>query len=356
MKILIVKTSSLGDIIQSFPVLQYLRCHHPDAQIDWVVEKPFAELVKAHPYVNQVLTVETKKWRRTLFRKDTYHELRLFRHQLRIHEYHLVLDLQGNLKSGLITGLAKGSMKVGFGFKTLPEWPNFFFTHRHYNPPSNRNIREDYLFLVQSVFGHLKTEQRGIPLRISLEEEEKIKWILHSSYLQEGLKIMVCSGSNWQNKQLSVESLQQFLKLIQAKLKGKFLFVWGSPQEKAVAEQLRRDFSETSVVIDKLALPALQNLMAQVDLVVAMDSLPLHLAGTTSTPTYSVFGASLASKYKPTGLKHGVYQGVCPYGKVFEKRCPILRTCQTGSCIKEIRIDDLFLQFMSWWQTSTSFD
>ena len=61
MKILIVKTSALGDIIHVFPVLQFLRCYYPKAQIDWVVEKSFSELVRAHPAVSNVLTIQSKR-------------------------------------------------------------------------------------------------------------------------------------------------------------------------------------------------------------------------------------------------------------------------------------------------------
>jgi heptosyltransferase-1 len=72
MKILLIKTSSLGDIIHAFPTLSFLRQKFPDAKIDWVVEKPFAELVKAHPFVNDVLTVDTKGWRKNLISKETW--------------------------------------------------------------------------------------------------------------------------------------------------------------------------------------------------------------------------------------------------------------------------------------------
>jgi heptosyltransferase-1 len=92
--------------------------------------------------------------------------------------------------------------------------------------------------------------------------------------------------------------------------------------------------------------------MDSVDLVVAMDSLPLHLAGTTKVKTFSVFGASLASKFKPAGKKHLTLQGHCPYGRVFEKRCPILRTCPTGACIRSLTGKAVFNAFKLQWDAS----
>ena len=91
--------------------------------------------------------------------------------------------------------------------------------------------------------------------------------------------------------------------------------------------------------------------MAEMDLVLAVDSLTLHLAGTTSTKTFSVFGPS-AAEYQPEGERHQTYQGKCPYGRLFEKRCPVLRTCSTGACTRGIEGKQLFLNFCA--STGTS--
>lgn len=134
MKILIVKTSSLGDMIHSFGALDYLRNRFPKAQIDWVAEKPFAELVKAHPQIDQVVVFESKKWGKSLFSQETRQQIKSFRKKLRESRYDLLFDLQGNLKSGLIVALARARKKIGFGWKTVAEWPNALFTNRKINP------------------------------------------------------------------------------------------------------------------------------------------------------------------------------------------------------------------------------
>ena len=125
--------------------------------------------------------------------------------------------------------------------------------------------------------------------------------------------------------------------------------IWGNPTEKEIAEELVVALPQQCSLINKVSLPSLQNLMTQVDLVLAMDSLPLHLAGTTTTPTYSIFGASSANKYKPVGERHEAFQGSCPYGKKFERRCNILRKCKTGACIKQLEGRQLFDHFNAWW-------
>ena len=351
MKVLIIKTSSLGDIIQAFPVLDYFHTYYPDAQIDWVVEKPFSELIEAHPYVHQVFTIQTKKWKKQGFLKShTRREIQECARDLHLQSYDRVFDLQGNIKSGLVTAIARAPIKVGFGYASVPESPNILFTNHRFNPPQGQNIREDYLFLVQSAMKNFKTAENGVMLRISEEEEVKVLNLLRHPNLRHGKKIMVCCGSNWVNKQLKPETLGIFLESIQKELNSSFLFVWGSQEEKNIVEELTNKFPTSSLVAEKLALPTLQNVMAKMDLVISMDSLPLHLAGTTSTPTYSIFGPSLAHKYKPVGMHHESFQGICPYDKQFVKRCPLLRTCATGSCMRDVEAKKLFDHFMDWFK------
>ncbi len=346
MRILIVKTSSLGDIIHAFPTLAFLRKKYPEALIDWVVEKPFAELVRAHPEVNEVLTVETKAWRKSPFSPATWKAVRDFRRSLQSHSYDLMFDLQGNVKSGLITLQARAKTKVGFGKKTVAERPNSWLTTQQFDPPPGSNIRSDYLFLAQSACNDFSPfTDAGVQLKMTPMQQQALEAILANPLLQKGPLVMVCPGSAWRNKQLSDKALEQFLQKLQGHLSCTFLLIWGNSEERALAEALSH--SVQALVVDRLPLPALQNLMGRMQLVISMDSLPLHLAGTTATPSFSVFGASYASKYKPEGERHQSFQGACPYGRTFEKRCPILRTCLTGSCIRDLSGETLFQYFLN---------
>jgi len=346
MKILIIKTSSLGDIIHAFPVLQHLRECFPDSQIDWVVEQPFASLVQAHPSLNNTIQINTRKWRSNFLKKEVRLELKDLCRQLQRTRYDLLFDLQANLKSGLINALVTCPKKIGFGINTVHEWPNLFFTTHRFDPPAGKNIRDDYLYLVQSVTKKKSNINQGIKLKLNEVDRLFVAQNLANPCLQgKGPIIMVCTGSNWSNKQLDKTTLLSFLRLIALRVHSKFLLVWGCEEEKKLADELALNFPGRSLVTEKMSLATLQNLMAEVDLVIAMDSLPLHLAATASTPTYSVFGASLASKFKPAGDSHEAFQGQCPYGKVFAKRCPILRTCKTGACIKNIDAEQLYQHF-----------
>ena len=333
-KFLIVKTSSLGDIIHTFPILSYLKQKFPESQIDWVVEESLAEVIESHPKINHVYRVNTKQWRFGKHLKSFWK----FRKSLQQPFYDVVFDLQGNMKSGLVTYLARGKNKVGFGWKSVPEWPNLLFTNCKVNPPLGYNIRQDYLYLVQNFLKDRLSqyEDRGVLLKITEKQKKHIQDILSSPGLVQKPWIMVCPGSAWPNKRMSTQGLLTYLQKVYQHYGCSFLFVWGTEEEKQISEKLHQQFNNCSHIVEKLTIPVLQNLMNNMDLVIAMDSLPLHLAGTTSAPTFGIFGASSAKKYQPLGNQHSAYQGVCPYNIVFEKRCPYLRTCKTGACIRSL--------------------
>lgn len=351
MKILLVKTSSLGDIIHAFPTLRYLRSRFPDAQIDWVVERPFAELVLAHPDVTNVLKVDTKAWRKRWYAPTTWKEFRAFRNSIQQYSYDVLFDLQGNTKSGLITYLATATNKVGLGPATYSERPNAWFTDQRFDPPREGNVRSESLFLAQSFFKDTSPfMDQGVVLKLTDPQTEALQKILSNPFLAKGPFIMVCPGSAWPNKQMAYESLERLLHHLRSHLHAKFVLIWGNQEERKVAEALHTSLPQASLILDRLPLPALQNLMARMQLVISMDSLPLHLAGTTSVPTFSVFGSSSASKYRPEGRRHHSIQGTCPYGRTFDRRCPILRTCPTGACIRSLTGDKVFEAIKQFYQ------
>ncbi|MEK7736292.1 MAG: lipopolysaccharide heptosyltransferase I, partial [Pseudomonadota bacterium] len=102
--ILLVKTSSLGDVVHNLPVVSDLRANFPNVAIDWVVEESFAEIPGLHPALRRVIPVALRRWRKTLLTAASWREMAAFRRDLQSQAYDLVLDTQGLIKSGLIVG------------------------------------------------------------------------------------------------------------------------------------------------------------------------------------------------------------------------------------------------------------
>ena len=107
MRVLIVKLSSLGDVIHTMPAVMDLRQRMPQVQIDWVVERSFAPLVQCCTAVQQVIPCDLRRWRRTPWSAQTRREWAAFRQALQTQAYDRVVDLQGLSKSALVSWLAR---------------------------------------------------------------------------------------------------------------------------------------------------------------------------------------------------------------------------------------------------------
>ncbi len=337
MDFLIVKTSSIGDVIQTFPILEYLKNRFPDASIDWVIEKEYLSLVQAHPLVRRAIPFSSRTWRKALLPLSTWREMKAFSQLLREENYDVLFDLQGNTKSGLITGLAKAKEKVGLGRKSVAEFPNLLATTRRIDVDASLQVQQRYLQVVQKFYSDEATFiPQGVDLKLQPAEESK----LTSLIVPQRPRIMVACGSRWPNKKLAEKTLEDLLQKIVIQENPYFYFIGGSPAEKIVADHLQSLFP-SSQAVGGLSFALWQALMREMDLVIAVDSAALALCGMTKTPSLSFFGPSLASVYKPLGDHHVAWQGSCPYGQKFTTRCPLLRTCKTGACLKSATSDQL---------------
>jgi heptosyltransferase-1 len=116
LNILLVRVSSLGDVLHNLPMVADILRHHPDANIDWVVEESYVSLVRLNPHVRRVIPFALRRWRRGLFNPAIRAEIRGFFRTLREEPYDFVFDTQGLIKTGIIMGAARvkpGGRKVG---------------------------------------------------------------------------------------------------------------------------------------------------------------------------------------------------------------------------------------------------
>lgn len=120
MRILIVKTSSLGDVIHNLPVVSDIRRHFPDAAVDWCVEDNFAAIPRLHPGVGTIIPVAVRRWRKNLLKAASWREMADFRRGLQAAPYDAVVDTQGLLKSALMASQAHGPV-LGYDARSARE-------------------------------------------------------------------------------------------------------------------------------------------------------------------------------------------------------------------------------------------
>lgn len=335
MRFLIVKTSALGDIIQSFFALEYLSKKFPNASIDWIVEEEIVPLLHAHPKIDRVISLPKSRW-----------QWPRFLWKLREKKYAAVFDLQGNCKSALIVVFLKTKKKIGFGKKTVKEWPNLLATNFKVNQDSSNNIRLQYLEVLQTFFGDRSTPNLAI-FAPRLQKHEKIR-LDRFQFSPSRKKVMVAFGSKWSNKQIGLDFLKDLLASLTEDHFVELYFIWGSEKEKMIAHELQQHLRGSSV-LPYLNFPLWKAVMQEMDAFIGVDSAALHLAGVSDLPTFSFFGPTKAEIFKPIGEKHFHHQGSCPYSIHFQKQCPKLRDCPTGACLKDISLDSMNQRFMDWW-------
>lgn len=343
---MIVKSSSRGDILQALCILPHLKALAPKSRIDWIIEKPFCELTLHHSMVHRSFVIDTKAWRKKGWR-EFFLQAKQILQEIRKTKYDVVFDLQGNTKSALFTFFAKAKTKVGF--KHPKEWPNKWVTHLKFDPPYI-NIRSDY---VGQVYHYFKkplpqdVKDGAIYFNIDQGEKEKIKALFAQYPLEQKKKVLICPQSAWENKKLSIKTLKGLIKALNARYNCFFFIAWGSTQEQTDAKKLEM---ENAVVIDRYLLTTLHYLMQQMDLVLAMDSISLHMAAVANCATLSIFGPTSGLYYSPKGKDHQFVQGKCPYHISFKKQCPQMRSCPTGACMKELKAQDLINQLHFDWE------
>lgn len=343
MRIVIIKTSSIGDVLQSIPVAVHLKDQRPEAHITWVVEKASAPFLRSLSIIDQVIEIDTKTWRKTLLQKKTRQELEKALRELCKESFDVLIDLQGNTKSALFTMVASSKRKIGFAKPA--EWPNRLFTTEKFTPISF-NKSAGYLESLEVLFGQ-KLPKSALIAEPTLQEAEKTKLasILHEHF-QNRQVLLVCPGSRWENKKLAPQVLDECLQALQnAYPEVTIGIVAQSSQEIAAAESLiHKDF-----IITDITLPIWHQLMQASQGILTVDSAALHLAQLTDTPIFSLFGPSQAAVYHEKKAQDASFQGTCPYEIEFAVRCPKLRTCPTGACIKN-RNQSLINQLIAWWR------
>lgn len=131
MKVLVIKTSSLGDVVHMLPAITDARTNLPELHIDWVVEEGFAEVPAWHPGIRKVIPLSIRRWRKSLFSANTRQEIRQLLQALQAEQYDIVLDTQGLLKSALVACQARGK-RHGYDRHSIREpLASFCYQQRH---------------------------------------------------------------------------------------------------------------------------------------------------------------------------------------------------------------------------------
>ena len=280
--ILLVKTSSLGDVIHNLPVVNDLLAHMPDAKIDWMVEENFADLVRLHPGVRNVIPVAVRRWRKALLSRQTWREIGALRQRLEPEQYDLIIDSQGLIKSALLASQAHG-LRCGFSRETAREPIAARWYDREYDIPRRLHAVMRNRWLAAAVSEQLPPDNEpDYGLQVTPLQAE---WLSTAHPYVVLLTATSRADKQWAREHwltLANALHQQGLRAI---------LPAGSDDERRFASQLAADMPY-AIAAPPLSLPQLAGLMQGATAVIGVDTGLTHLAAALCKPTVALFSAS----------------------------------------------------------------
>jgi heptosyltransferase-1 len=276
--ILLVKTSSLGDVIHNLPtVTDIRRAYSAAAHIDWVVESSFAPIAALHPGVRTVISCELRRWRRSWHTRGMRAEWRTFLDRLRATRYDAIVDTQGLLKSALIARLARGH-RYGLDWQSSRE-PLRLFYDKTFNVPWGQHAVARNRKLTALALGY---EPQGEPDYGIGCAPSRAPWLPPTPYT------VLLHATSHPRKLWSEQSWIALGSELSARGHG-LVLPWGSEGEQARAQRLAAELP-CACVAPALSLAELAAVLAGASAAVGVDTGLTHLAAALGIPAVGIYG------------------------------------------------------------------
>jgi heptosyltransferase I len=277
--VLVVRPSSLGDIVYALAITTDIRRHRPHLTVDWVAERGFVSLIEMCPDIRRVVPFALRRWRRAPFSPETWRNVRAFRRDLRVQRYDAVLDLQEQVKGALIARAARGH-RHGFDRKSVRE-PFATLAHDvHHRVPRNLHFVERCRQLAAAALGYaIDGPPRWHivpPVSAPMIPEQPYAVLLHATSRAEKL---------WP------EAHWRALVAHFARAGYATVLPWGSPDEESRSRRIAEG-NDGAIVPPWLSLPQAATTLARADVAVGIDTGFTHLAAALGTPTIALFLAT----------------------------------------------------------------
>jgi len=279
MKIAIIKLSALGDIVHAMVVLQFIKSNNQSIEIDWVVEERYVELLESHPDINQVHKVNIKEFINKKSPFFLYEELKRLR---KLGPYDLVIDMQGLIKSAVISRLIPSKLTIGFDKFSAREGIASIFYNKTFKFSYDKNVIERNFELVKFAL-NLTFKFEGLNNKLPFLFSNHKYVIPNLSNIKKN--ILLIPGASFSSKQYPVKGFVELIGLLNAN----YFVLWGNDEEKLLADKIKHLAPQVKIC-EKLSVDSLISLISQVDLVIGPDTGPTHIAWAVNAPSITIFG------------------------------------------------------------------
>ncbi len=292
MKIAIVRLSALGDIIVSAVFLAAIKERFANAQIEWFVDERFGAILEHSPYIDKLHPIALKS---TL---TTFNPLKIFKlfKSLRAYEYDIVIDMQGLIKSALITQMLKAPKKVGFDYASAREGLSAFFYSQKVSIAYNEPVLKRNFTLLSHALNLPKKEiSEGLSSRskvFSYQDSPKIDAL---NLNKNKLKILFVLETSKINKTYPIE---RFKELALALENFQICLLWHASEDKAAALYHTLKNQRDVLLLPKLTLNEVKALLFKMDLIIGGDTGITHLAWALQKPSITLYGNTPMERFK----------------------------------------------------------
>lgn len=307
MRILIVKLSSIGDVVHALPAAALLKRTLPEAHISWVVERQAGAILKDSPVIDQLIEIDTRSWRKQTLEArmlvDVRERFRELRQPVSQHNgdrgVDVAIDLQGLIKSGIVARASGAKRRIGFESSELREKPSRLFLTEQVDTSSFKHVIEKNLALAQAVLGtnNPTAESRAYEFPISLTSADEEFGELTAAELKHSFAILN-PGGGWPTKLWPAERFGELADLLLEEHHLRSLIAYG-PGEEALAERVAASSRAGAARPVASTLKQFVALARRARLFVGGDTGPLHLAAASGTPIVGIYGPTSPERNGP---------------------------------------------------------
>ena len=312
-RILLVKLSSLGDVIHALPTLEALRSLYPEGHITWLVEEAHAPVLAGHPALDEVWAAPRLRLGNDRLGGNLREVFRIAR-RLREQPFDLVIDLQGLFKSALWVALSRSPRKVGYD--RTRELSYLALTERLAPYDSEAHAVWRYLNVARSLGAPAASPQfrLGLPWPTNLS---------HLIPLETGHPLAVLHpGARWPTKLWPVAHWTRLGDWL-AREKSYRVFITGSPGDRELVKEIVTQAKVPPLnLAGRTSLAELAAVLRQARLAVTTDTGPMHLAAALGTPVVALFGPTAPWRTGPFGEGHEIVRLTLPCSPCFQRACP----------------------------------
>ncbi len=356
-RILLVKPSSLGDIVHALPVLHGLRVRYPEARIDWLIASPFAPLVAGHEDVDELVLFDRRRFGQLGRSSTAAGEFVRFVRGLRKRRYDLVVDIQGLFRAGFLTWMTGAPVRIGFRDAREGAW--VFYTH-HIPPadPEMHAVDRNYRVAELLGFGRVPVQFKlplpglvrpeveaflqdfGVPdpALITLDHRG-VSAYTRGRWCGKPL-IVVAPGARWETKVWPAERFSEIIDRLGEGYGGRCLLVGGGDEVDRCEQVVERCRRKPVNLAGRTSLPQLAFVVGLADLVICHDSAVAHLAVALDRRLVCIIGPTSPQRTGPYRRTEDVVRLNLDCSPCYLRR--LRQCCYHHRCMSELDVDAVF--------------